>query len=593
MRCDSNFNFKKKFRKHVREQHAKKSADSSSLSINTAKSVCESEKSSAVTCSSDSSISQESEIPTATPKQIFESMISETVTSLKYSHFTFSAFETVSELMKNTSIQCSFISSRSSFSQTFESGHQESSVQKFSEFCSFFSIVTAKSVCEIEKKSTVIEAFILQASHISFTTLEIISSVCLNFPIATSEIMSRSMKSASNREVTCARIICKLCKQNFNFNRKLYEHIRNHEAQQFVKNSHFSINAVNSLCEVKKTSFTSHKLSASSMKFQRFIFEFATTFTTLILLKRSNLSSPTFEIRSESTKRSTTCRRCNQIFNFNNKFHEHIREHHARKPVGNLNFRVLISEFTYKIIEKLTDIRSPASLTSQKSSILFATSTSMSESISSKCSHLSIATFNITSKSMKKLSVNSFTSSISSSRTSVSKHQKSYFTIDDLIRMFHEKFKSFDLRQHHNHFSFSQSIDARSSVTYQFRIIAYFLSTINQKTSIDQDLKSSNSKSLNQHMPAKSIRIVFSEILSEKSIKLSYKLPDVFCINFKSQIETFFFIFIFFRLFSVFFLVFAFVSVMFAARMSCISVCQQVISIIDRVNIELVVSGRN
>ena len=102
-------------------------------------------------------------------------------------------------------------------------------------------------------------------------------------------------------------MICKLCKQSFNFNKKLYEHIRNHEILKLAKNSHFSINAVNLICEIEETSFA--------------------TFKTIALLKRSNLSFFTLEIKSKSTKKSTTCRRCNQIFNFNNKFHEHIRQH--------------------------------------------------------------------------------------------------------------------------------------------------------------------------------------------------------------------------------------------------------------------------
>ena len=79
--------------------------------------------------------------------------------------------------------------------------------------------------------------------------------------------------------------------------------------------------------------------------------------------------------------------------------------------------------------------------------------------------------------------------------------------------MFHKKFKLFDLRQHYNYRFFLQNIDVRSSITYQFRITIYFLFTINQKISIDQNLKNSNSKNLNQHMFAKSIRIVFNEIL--------------------------------------------------------------------------------
>ena len=87
-------------------------------------------------------------------------------------------------------------------------------------------------------------------------------------------------------------------------------------------------------------------------------------------------------------------------------------------------------------------------------------------------------------------------------------------------------------------------------------------------------------------MFAKSIRIAFNKILFEKSIKSLYKLFHVFD-------EISFFIFILFRFLSIFLFVFAFVSTVFAARMSCISVYQQVISIIDRVNIEFIASRRN
>ena len=139
-----------------------------------------------------------------------------------------------------------------------------------------------------------------------------------------------------------------------------------------------------------------------------------------------------------------------QNFNFNNKFHEHIRQHHVRKSIKNFNFRVFASKSTCTIKKKSIFI---CSFVSFVSFIFFATFTSIFESILSKCSHFSIATLNITSKSMKKLSINSFTFTISSFRTSVRKHQefhiqKFYFIIDDLIRMFREKFKSFDLRQY-------------------------------------------------------------------------------------------------------------------------------------------------
>ena len=49
----------------------------------------------------------------------------------------------------------------------------------------------------------------------------------------------------------------------------------------------------------------------------------------------------------------------------------------------------------------------------------------------------------------------------------------------------------------------------------------------------------------------------------------------------------------FFVFFSILFFVFVFVSIVFVARINCINVYQQIISIIDRVNIKFVVSKRN
>ena len=113
---------------------------------------------------------------------------------------------------------------------------------------------------------------------------------------------------------------------------------------------------------------------------------------------------------------------------------------------------------------------------------------------------------------------------------------------------------------------------------------------INQKISINQNLKNSKSKNFQQHTFAKSICIVFVFVfvfvLFDKSIKLSYKMFDVFD-------KFFFFIFILFRLFSILFFVFAFISIISVAKMNCIIIYQQIISIIDRVNIEFVISKRN
>ena len=130
-------------------------------------------------------------------------------------------------------------------------------------------------------------------------------------------------KNASNQQIV--QLNCKICKQNFNFNNELYEHIRNHEMFKFVKNFHFSINAVNLVCEIEKKSFVSQKSHELFTKSQKSIFEFAITFEIIILLKRSTFQSFALEIASKSTKKLSTCRHCDEIFNFKKSFREHKR----------------------------------------------------------------------------------------------------------------------------------------------------------------------------------------------------------------------------------------------------------------------------
>ena len=462
------------------------------------------------------------------------------------------------------------------------------------------------------------------------------------------------MKNASNQEIACVRTICKSCKQNFNFNKKLFEHINEHEVLK-------RINTIKTTCDFEKKSidicsFFSHE----SLNFTTSENLTSDTKTSLrfVSSKYSNFQLRVFNLTSKSTKNAsisrivcvrTICKRCNQIFNFNNKFHEHIRERHARKSVKSLNLRVFTSEFTYKIVEKSTSICSSASLISQKSSVFFTTSRNQKfwfsiifESvIASTSSNFSIATYKFNSKSIESAIVNcSFISSFISSHVSIrnfhESHIQTHFIVNDLRRMFHEKSKSFDLRQHHNRRFFSQSFDLRqfdrscstfSKKSYfiiknlfemfdekfrkkslfqnqksvssreffssQSRITIYFKFTINQKSSINQDSKSSKSKSLNQHMFAKSIRIVcqqkfareIDQIITQNVRCLLHHL-EVFCRDFFFHFHT--------SSFSLhFFFVLAFVAIISTVRTSCISVYQQIILIIDRINIEFVASKRS
>ena len=534
--CKQTFKFKELFRKHKREQHAKKFVINSSLRSHAFKSVCKAEKKSAI--------------------------------------------KNVTTLFALQELQIS---------------DQKIDTQKHSIVNSLFLIDSVKSTCKVAKKSTTasIEKFS------KFTSEERAESRTrtaylfarlkasrLNLSLNTFVTISETMKNASIQEVACARATCRSCKQNFNFNNELFEHIREHEILKRVNDFHFSINTLKSICESEKKS----AIACSSLS-QKLSILFATSRNLvtdtrislqLVSSKDSNLSIATLKITLEDTKTTsnsqivctrTICKRCEQIFNFNNKFHEHLRQNHARISIKSFDLRALALKSTYKIAEKSTMTCSSAS---HASFIFFAISRSQifsakmsSRSVSHKDSHLSIARLKITSKSMKKLSVNcSLTSSFTLSHASVrnlhESHIQTYFIVNDLSRMFHEKFKSFDLRQHHNRRFFSQSFDlrqfdrscsifskkfyltienlfemfdekfrrkslsqnqknvsSREFFSKQSRIIVYFKFAINRKSSINQNSKSSKSKSLNQHMIAKFIRIAFSENLFEKSIELS------------------------------------------------------------------------
>ena len=209
--------------------------------------------------------------------------------------------------------------------------------------------------------------------------------------------------------------------------------------------------------------------------------------------------------------RKIVCKHCEKIFESKNKFHEHIRQHHVmtakkiNKFVSKRNFNkkknkisttississTILTTILSKTISKFSISKSITfSERSRNSFILFVIFATIA-STTSKRSHFSLFTFEFISKRVKIAST--ICSSISFATFS-SKFQKFHFTIDDLIRIFREKFKFFDLSQHQERRFFSQNFDVCQS--YQSRIIVYFLFAINQKTSINQNLKNSNSKS--------------------------------------------------------------------------------------------------
>ena len=392
---------------------------------------------------------------------------------------------------------------------------------------------------------------------------------------------------------TGTQVICKHCDADFNFKNKLHEHIREQHTQKSDIKSNLRSPTPESTYKVMEKSAVTRP--SASLPPQEPPTPSATprnlvTDTRIPLQpvspKGSNLSIATPKIRSERVEKASIqqvacariCKLCKQSFNFNNKLHEHIRQHQVRKPVKSSDLPVFALESAYKTEEKsavtcpltsqFTQSTPPATPRNQISE----SETSFKTVTSSNRSDLTVATLKITSQSVGKLSPNcSLTSSLSSSRTPVrnlheSHIRKPHLIVDDLSRMFHGKSRPFGLRQHHNRRLSSQSLGIRQShssppsvkphltienlfemfdgksrrkslfqsqnnVSFrvfsdQMRITAYFKSAVNQKLSISQDSESSKSKGLDQHMPAEFIRTNSSKC-SEKSAFLSYKMSGI------------------------------------------------------------------
>ena len=173
------------------------------------------------------------------------------------------------------------------------------------------------------------------------------------------------------------------------------------------------------------------------------------------------------------------CKQCEKVFESKNKLHEHIRQHHtSKKIIKNASKRSFnrekdkILSISSKTTTKFSISRfvtsskrsrnlSISSITfskrSKNSFTSFVILATIASTTSSKRLYFSFSTYQIISKSVKITSkfveiasINCFSISFATFSSRFRKFQKFYFTIDDLIRMFREKSKSFDLSQHQN-----------------------------------------------------------------------------------------------------------------------------------------------
>ena len=581
--CTQTFNFKKMFRQHKREQHAKKFVINSHFLLDAIKFACESMKILTINTSFSVSFAIQS-------KQMFEFFkFFESIVSFKNSFLTSFTFETICQFNEKSIVELFLLASFDTFNSA--RFHQDSEKRRFNQIVIFIQHLEQCQhlYCESEllewMKVILYDSvdiwFRNQSNFIFLHDFDIVlTKTFFTFIFNTIFSSSFSIFAVESTCETSEKLVVMKSLDQFLFSQTFESEHQEIFDQKFLNfSSFFSIETVDSTCEVAEKSAT--VLFAKNAKFNSKrlakIRVFAVRIRVKLKIKRTVFQISTFEFASKSMKRFSiqqivcvrTCKHCKQNFNFNNKFHEHIREHHARKSVilKSSDFRVFAFESAYKIKKKSTII---CSFVSFASFILFATSRSQifstkmfSRFVSSKDSNLSIATHKISSKSMKNAVVNcSLIFSSISSHISVQEYekfyiQKFYLIVNDLHRMFDEKSKSCDLKQHHNRHFFSQNSDIRqfhfsfSSIKSHFiienlfemfdekfrkknlfqnqnnvsfreffskqsQITIYFKFAINQKSLISQDLKNSKSKNLNQHMIAKSIRIVFNENLFEK-----------------------------------------------------------------------------
>ena len=265
---------------------------------------------------------------------------------------------------------------------------------------------------------------------------------------------------------------------------------------------------------------------------------------------------------AQTACQKAVCKQCAEAFESKNKLHEHIRQHHVKPS------KEVVKDASGRSSDREEDKISPT-ISSTTSPTTSPTTSSTTSTSTPPTTPKTTPKFSIsrpvtpperprnpptplaipaamapltpnrsslplpTLKSIpKRVETASTTCPLPTPPATPSKLRKSiskpHLTIDDLVRMFREKLRPFDLPQHQNRRSSSQCSGARQS--YQSRITAYFLPAANQKPPISQGLKSPKSKSFQQHTSAESLSL-YRSALPEKSVFSSYKMADIFYIS--------------------------------------------------------------
>ena len=182
------------------------------------------------------------------------------------------------------------------------------------------------------------------------------------------------------------------------------------------------------------------------------------------------------------------CKRCSVKFSSNTKFHQHICDHHTKKSkfvVSNLSIFFTSSQSIFFSVDNLKLASQSRILFSTLSrSIIFSFSFTSKRVISFTATKISLfsdfasefvfkrsesASFSSSSQKFVTMRSTFFFKSIFATFT------KFYLTMNDLFRMFVEKFKSIDLQQHQKHQFSLRNFDISKRDLMQMRITSYFL----------------------------------------------------------------------------------------------------------------------
>ena len=235
--------------------------------------------------------------------------------------------------------------------------------------------------------------------------------------------------------------------------------------------------------------------------------------------------------------RKVVCKQCEKVFESNNKFHEHIRQHHATKIVKASGRSFNKKRDKISTISPTISQTTPPN-TSPKTTPKISISRPVTPPEQARNPPTPLATPAPIASTTCSLSTPPATPPPMFRKSAT----KPYLTIDDLIRRFAEKPRPFGLQQHQNRRPSPQSIDARQSRSppaYQSRITAYFLPAANQKAPISQGLKSPNPKSFQQPTPAEPLPLGRpASALPEKSAFSPYKKPGFSYTSLQSRSST-------------------------------------------------------